>query len=566
MKAYYNGKFKIYTKAGKEKIYNKLGDIPKSYKITELYIEKNITKIPPRLCYYSDVRKIFIPEGVKEIGRDAFHGTNIKELNLPNSIEKIGDGAFNYCWQLSKITLPKKLKEIGDEAFACCKITELTIPNNVERIGIKAFTGCCELKKVTLSNKLKVIEKEAFYGNRKLEEVNIKRNLTTIENSAFEKCLSLKTINLPNSIMEIEDYAFNDCANLKEITIPKNMKVINNFVFNKCDNLQKIKLPEGLEEIKYGAFRWCPEITELNIPKSIKIIKGDILNESKIKSIKLPDDIKEIDSDFYNWCDNLKEIKYKNMNVYNFFDVGLYDINPIELFNLMIEKDLILPNLKYEELFSDETVNRIKEIDNKYLYLYCLTQAKTVEDLEKVVPEKLINEYIYDLNEDILLNRNYIIDIFKRNDSQWEYDLDTRIIDIYKDDEEIMKYIIKNAKNSVHEDFCDYCGIDTNNSELMQEIMAINPLFYDFASREDREVFVEAILDDIQRIYKDSENPNRLIIESSLCNIKRQKEDWRENYYLFLDDINSACELGWGSTDKVKDAIKQFEIKQEKER
>ncbi|MDR2731146.1 MAG: leucine-rich repeat domain-containing protein [Treponema sp.] len=53
-----------------------------------------------------------IPEGVTEIGDDAFNGTQIKSVTLPRSIKKIGSNAFRACGELTTVTIPSGVTSI----------------------------------------------------------------------------------------------------------------------------------------------------------------------------------------------------------------------------------------------------------------------------------------------------------------------------------------------------------------------------------------------------------------------------------------------------------------------
>ena len=47
-----------------------------------------------------------VPEGVTEIGINAFEYANLEQIILPESLEKINDSAFTCCWNLTSIVIP----------------------------------------------------------------------------------------------------------------------------------------------------------------------------------------------------------------------------------------------------------------------------------------------------------------------------------------------------------------------------------------------------------------------------------------------------------------------------
>ena len=69
------------------------------------------------------VRKVVLPEGLREIGKKAFYECALDEINLPSTLEKIGEKAFSYAERLKKISIPKGC-QIGKDAFFCSGIEE----------------------------------------------------------------------------------------------------------------------------------------------------------------------------------------------------------------------------------------------------------------------------------------------------------------------------------------------------------------------------------------------------------------------------------------------------------
>ncbi len=90
---------------------------------------------------------VFVPQGVTEIGNDAFRwGPVLRYIILPDSIVRIGDYAFSDCRDLVDISIPLNLKSIGARAFAwCINLRHLEIPDSVKNIGPDAFYRCNNL-------------------------------------------------------------------------------------------------------------------------------------------------------------------------------------------------------------------------------------------------------------------------------------------------------------------------------------------------------------------------------------------------------------------------------------
>lgn len=66
----------------------------------------------------TEIKELFIPEGVKEIKPYAFYGYKyLTAINFPKSLEIIGKSAFSGCENIVTITIPEGVKSIGNAAF-----------------------------------------------------------------------------------------------------------------------------------------------------------------------------------------------------------------------------------------------------------------------------------------------------------------------------------------------------------------------------------------------------------------------------------------------------------------
>ena len=70
--------------------------------------------------YIGTDRVVRIPEGVREISSRVFANLDLREIYLPYGLRKIGKGAFSGCKDIGVITLPITLDEVGDKAFYGC--------------------------------------------------------------------------------------------------------------------------------------------------------------------------------------------------------------------------------------------------------------------------------------------------------------------------------------------------------------------------------------------------------------------------------------------------------------
>lgn len=138
-----------------------------------------VTKIGKRAIEGLSATSIVIPEGVKEIGEQAFYACESAEtVSLPTSLETIGKNAFAFCGNGTTngvtVTMKEGVKEIGDSAFYGSGIKEITIPSSVKTLGTAAFARCVDLEKVTImEGGITRIPRYAFDGCKSLTKMEI---------------------------------------------------------------------------------------------------------------------------------------------------------------------------------------------------------------------------------------------------------------------------------------------------------------------------------------------------------------------------------------------------------
>lgn len=160
-----------------------------------------------------------IPEGVSEIGENAFYGSTsiqsvicsegvsyirssafydcryLQSIDLPENMISIGSDAFGFCYDLTQIDLPYDLKEIGSWAFCyCTSLTELVLPESLTRINAGIFQGCSGMDTITIPDGITLIDSYAFYDCSAISSVTIPKNVTSIGMGAFDGCTALTDV------------------------------------------------------------------------------------------------------------------------------------------------------------------------------------------------------------------------------------------------------------------------------------------------------------------------------------------------------------------------------------
>ena len=116
---------------------------------------------------YLPIRRLILPDGIREIGDFAFSRMKLEQVNLPKSLRKLGVFSFSSCHWLS--TDP------------------LIIPEGITDIPAQCFVHCQSFDKLVLPSTLKYIGVCAFYNTR-IEEVNLPEGLQEIKEGAFAGC------------------------------------------------------------------------------------------------------------------------------------------------------------------------------------------------------------------------------------------------------------------------------------------------------------------------------------------------------------------------------------------
>lgn len=241
-----------------------------------------------------EITKIVIPDGVKEIGENAFYNnTSLMYVELPDSLKVIGDRAFENC-PLRKINLPDGLITINSYAFFGCGFPTVRIPETTTYIGDHAFDNS-ELQYAIFPNTVMTIGDGAF-SSAEMREFYISENhpmlasyqgvlfsKTTMTLLCYPKKKTRSIYEVPAGVTAIAPNAFDSNSYICEVILPDTVVSIGNYAFFNCDSLEKINLPDGLQSIGASAFRWTDNLSELTIPASVEEIGEDALPDAPIK-------------------------------------------------------------------------------------------------------------------------------------------------------------------------------------------------------------------------------------------------------------------------------------------
>jgi uncharacterized repeat protein (TIGR02543 family) len=115
---------------------------------------------------------VVIPEGVTQIGANAFASSTITGIDLPASVTYIAQGAFfNSALESVSFAPNGNLQTIGLEAFRMTKLISISIPEGVQTIEESAFNYIPTLTSVTIPSSVSTIDGYNFYASTSLNSV-----------------------------------------------------------------------------------------------------------------------------------------------------------------------------------------------------------------------------------------------------------------------------------------------------------------------------------------------------------------------------------------------------------
>lgn len=198
--------------------------IDDAYDVERIDSKYTVVSIDDDGEYYHSKSSISIPNKIgsrtitrigKGDGSVLENGGSGKNIYLPDSIDLVADGAFEGT-DIKRISMEEGVKEIGERAFADAdEMTSVTFANSITKIGLEAFSGCSSLRSVTLPSSLTKVLDNTFEGCSDLRSVTIGSAVTSIGDSAFAGCDELDEITIPPNVTRIGYDAFEDFITIK---------------------------------------------------------------------------------------------------------------------------------------------------------------------------------------------------------------------------------------------------------------------------------------------------------------------------------------------------------------
>ena len=286
-------------------------------------------------------KRVVLPDGLVEIGAEAFAQTRLEAVTIPDSVQRIGvdaffgtpwleaqtdefvivgdgvlidyntaddnplnetnnldipDGVRFIAFRLSQtpiqmyrrhtVTIPGSVRAIGEDAFSNVRIEKLTISDGLQEIGDRAFYCSLETDHITLPNSVTHIGDEAFALNNTLKAAFLGNRTECIGAEAFAYCRSLQKITLPPTVACVGPGAFDGTAYRDGLT-DEFVILGDGVLIDYNGNDKDVVVPEGVKFIT-DAFRDQP-VEHVTLPDSLLRIGENAFAASALQSVRFAD-------------------------------------------------------------------------------------------------------------------------------------------------------------------------------------------------------------------------------------------------------------------------------------
>ena len=213
------------------------------------------------------------------------------------AVVTVSQCAFYRC-NVADVILPEGLTEIGQDAFAYSHITTMVVPNSVTKMFSEAFYACDSLVSVTLSNNLDLLDMRILSHCNNLTEVTIPESVRYIMGEAFSYCPNLATINWnPDNILQVGGNVFYATAWYNNIAEEDGGKYVGDILLWVRNNatITSFAIREGTRIIASCSVQNMSNITDYTIPSTVASIgrytfnNAPALQRCTINAITPPD-------------------------------------------------------------------------------------------------------------------------------------------------------------------------------------------------------------------------------------------------------------------------------------
>lgn len=276
--------------------------------LRSLSLPEGLSWIGSGAFLYCDLRSIYIPASVAEIGIYAFvDNYNLSSIQVDaanthydsrNECNAIIETSTNTLIQGCKTTvIPSGIKRIGRFAFEFVDLKHIDLPQGLEEIGWCAFYGCRDLDEVVFPEGLKTMERFAYNGCTTLKNIVIPASVEYMGGGSFAGCRNIETLSVaPGGVAYISPDGSNAVvskdgtklvAGCRNTVIPESVVTIGSECFYDQWNLTSVSIPAMVTTIEDRAFCGCSSLTEIDIPEGVESIGEYAFSGCRIESVRI---------------------------------------------------------------------------------------------------------------------------------------------------------------------------------------------------------------------------------------------------------------------------------------
>ncbi len=337
-----------------------------------------VTAIGEQAFYKNDaILYAELPEGVTEIGKEAFQWTPASQIVLPSTLKTIGDGAFNgYSHGGETLSLPEGLESIGKDAFQGLSAESLYLPSTILSIGSGAFANTALNYMAIDSYEVPDIAQDAFAGYTlyNLRDLDLPWDISRQQWEAYKAVFETMgfddlTVWRNNPVSggvcdligfnnggiyedgyltsyegDLESVSVYPSGNNQEVVglgpdVFAGNKTIRKFYPHHCDyfttigdrafadsTLEYIEMFDSITTIGSGAFSNCTNMTELVLPPYLTEIAADALSGcSSLTFVDIQCDASILPEGLFADCSSLETVHVSSGSIAN----GLFKNLPL---------------------------------------------------------------------------------------------------------------------------------------------------------------------------------------------------------------------------------------------
>lgn len=196
---------------------------------------------------------------VVKIGNSAFKTLAIRRVILPETVKELGSYAFSDCTRLVSISAPSAAA-IGYRCFENCKgLVTVDLPSAVS-FGSYCFFGCSSLDAVDLPSATDI--GSSCFSNSGIRNILIPGSVRTIPANCFKNCQNLKKVVICDGVAKIEGSAF-AYDQLPSLILPKSVATAgylddsdNTYTF-KCGKIAVLGMNTRVTNLPKESIVYC---------------------------------------------------------------------------------------------------------------------------------------------------------------------------------------------------------------------------------------------------------------------------------------------------------------------